>query len=391
MTHVVNGLLAAPAGAMRGIVRPLAEADISRTINFARITLIVGLVCLHYDAFPNLNHSPFNGATFGEHAFASYLDSFVVFLFFSVVPLLSTISGWLFFSFPDERAQAALTHRMRRRFVSLYLPLVFWNALFVIALLALFAISPNNPLFEHVNIDFRTAGIMNYVNAVFAIQHSPVGFQFWFVRDLFMTALVSPVLFLLLRRAPYAGLALLIVIWLSGYIVPIFIRMDVPVFFYLGGLLRRKKAPLGIGARTTLIFLAVYLACVALRASAPLFLHDPTYYQTGKLAAATRLMRLVGVVACWGLFLQAAATQWGARIARFGGLAFFLHAVHFPLLAEVKILLWRLVPEATDAWMLVHYAASVAVTVVIGLTLGLVLARKAPGIFAIFNGGRDLA
>jgi hypothetical protein len=65
--------------------------------------------------------------------------------------------------------------------------------------------------------------------------------------------------------------------------------------------------------------------------------------------------------------------------------------VHFPLLAEVKILLWRLVPEATDAWMLVHYAASVAVTVVIGLTLGLVLARKAPGIFAIFNGGRDLA
>lgn len=389
MTDVVNGEVAGKRGTIG--LGALSNEDISRTVNFARIVLIVGLVFLHYDAFPNLEHSPFNGIKPGEHAFASYLNSFVVFLFFSVVPLLSAISGWLFFSFPDAQAETALPQRMRRRFVSLYLPLVFWNALFLAGVFALFVVAPANPLLAHLNIDFNIAKPIDYVNAVFALQHSPVGFQFWFVRDLFMSALVSPVLFLLLRRAPYLGLAALMLVWLSGYVVPLFIRMDVPVFFYLGGLLRREKAPLRIGLRLTLAFAAAYLACVALRAAAPLFLTDATYYQTGKLAVATRLMRLIGVVACWGLFVQAAATQWGARVAKLGGLAFFLHAAHFPLLAEVKLVLWRLVPAETDAWMLVHYVASVLLTVAIGIGAGLVLARRLPGIFALFNGGRHLS
>lgn len=371
--------------------RALSETEMSRTINFARITLIVGLVFLHYDAFPGSAHSPFNGFEPGAHAFASYMNSFVVFLFFSVVPLLSAISGWLFFSFPDEQAETALPKRMRRRFSSLYMPLVFWNALFLAGLFALYLLSPTNPLLAHLNIDFRTAKTIDYVNAVFALQSSPIGFQFWFVRDLFMTALVSPALFFMLRRAPYTGAALLLLVWLSGFIVPPFLRMDVPVFFYLGGLLRRTKAPLHVGWRLTLVLLAAYLALVMLRAAVPLFLDDATYYQTGKLAAATRLMRLTGVVACWGLFLQAAATGWGAWISRFGGLAFFLHAAHFPLLAEVKLELARLMPEVGDAWLLAHYIASVVVTVAIGLALGLLLARKAPRVFALFNGRRELS
>ena len=38
---------------------------------------------------------------------------------------------------------------------------------------------------------------------------------------------------------------------------------------------------------------------------------------------------LIGVLACWGAFQQIALTPVGATIARYSGLAFFLHSAHF--------------------------------------------------------------
>jgi succinoglycan biosynthesis protein ExoH len=366
--------------------RTLSAQDLSQTISFARISLIVGLVFLHYQEYPNSTFSPFRGLDVAHHGVATFVNSFVLFFFFSVVPLLSMVSGWLFFSFAEEDATHALVHRMRRRFFSLYLPLVFWNALFLAILVGLFIHEPGDALFDDLNIRFESAGPLDYVNAIFGITKRPVGFQFWFVRDLFVTALVSPLLWLLLRRAAYLGLVLLGLAWLAGNDLFIFFRSDVVFFFYLGGLLRLRGAPLEIGRRATMVLVAVYVVLVALRTLAPYYVDvvDPPPL----LAAATRGMRLVGVLACWGVFLQLAPTRVGAVVARYGGLAFFLHAAHYPLLAEVKILLWNLVPAETDAWMVAHYGASVVVTVAIGIGAGVLLARAAPNWFALLNGGR---
>ena len=60
-------------------------------------------------------------------------------IFFSVVPLLSTISGWLFFSFPQEDGPGrALKKRIRSRFKSLYLPLAVWNAAYLAVFYVMF-------------------------------------------------------------------------------------------------------------------------------------------------------------------------------------------------------------------------------------------------------------
>jgi len=107
------------------------------------------------------------------------------------------------------------------------------------------------------------------------------------------------------------------------------------------------------------------------------------------LTAATRAMRILGVLACWGSFQKWAQTQAGVAIARFGGLAFFLHSAHYPLIAEVKLLLWPLLPSHSDAWLIAHYLASVTITVIIGVGAGVLLTRRAPALFALMNGGRQ--
>jgi succinoglycan biosynthesis protein ExoH len=369
-------------------VSPVPFERLSRAIELSRIALISGLVFLHYGMYPNLRVSPFGGMSDNDYEVATFINSFLLFLFFSVVPLLSLISGWLFFSFDDsgEAANRALPRRIGGRFRSLYLPLLAWNSLYVAIVLAMFAMSPSHPLLAALNIDFSTAGLWEFFNAISAIDRYPVAFQFWFVRDLFLTVLVSPLLLLLLRRIPYITAAALGIVWLANYNLEIFFRPDVLFFFFVGGLVRTKRIDVGISSRATLILIALYVAVVGARTFAPQIVDD----STSVLGAMTRMMRLLGVLACWGCLLHAAGSPLGKALAGWGTLAFFLYAAHFPLLAEIKLLLWGALPEINDFWMVVHYLASVLVTITISLSAGVLLSRHAPRVFAVLNGGRAL-
>lgn len=375
--------------------KSLRAADLSQTISFARIVLIVGLVFLHYESFPNSAVSPFDGLDTQAHQVATFINSFVLFFMFSVVPLLSMVSGWLFFSLDRTasfgNALRSFRSRIARRFVSLYLPLVFWNGFFLAVMTAVYFLNPSHPLLDEINVSIGNASFIEYVNSVFAFTEHPIAFQFWFVRDLFVTALVSPLLWLFMKRAPWIGAIVLGASWVVGFDLWIFFRSDVVFFFYLGGLVRLYRIPVEISWRATLIFLGVYVVLVALRALAPVWVDLSVTSQIELLDIATRGLRLFGVLACWGVFQRMALTGVGRQVATFGGLAFFLHAAHYPLLAAIKISLWDFLPEETDAYMLLHYLASVVVTVVICISIGWLLAKASPSTFALMNGGRMLA
>ncbi len=372
----------------------LSMTQISRSIGLARIVLIIGLVFLHYDNFPNSRAVPFEGLDTEEHSFATWLNSAILFFFFSTVPLLSMVSGWLFFSFMPEQAWHSIFRRTRRRFISLYMPLVVWNAAYLLMFYAAFRWNPNASVFSHMSrlgIDLSHAGWKEYMNAVFGVTGEPFALQFWFVRDLFVTTLVTPVFWMLIRYAPWLGAALMGMIWLSDWNMFIFFRPDVPFFFYMGALIHQKKLPMVIPLRPTLILFALYVGLAALRALAPYVVDFSNHMYPEWLQVATRLMRICGVLGCWGLIYRWSETKTGEALSRVGGLAFFLHSAHWPLLGIIKVIVWRFIPDESDAWMLAHDLISVSVTVAIGLALGLGLARAAPGIFALMNGGRHLA
>ncbi|MBX6744724.1 MAG: hypothetical protein IRY87_22055, partial [Acetobacteraceae bacterium] len=65
-------------------------------------------------------------------------------------------------------------------------------------------------------------------------------------------------------------------------------------------------------------------------------------------------------------------------------------AAHFPLIIFVKFVLWRLVPAETDAWMIAHYAASVAMTVAVAALGAAVIFRISPHLYGLLAGGRRL-
>ncbi|HEU5048431.1 MAG TPA: acyltransferase [Rickettsiales bacterium] len=372
----------------------LSMTQISRAIGLSRIVLIVGLVFLHYDLFPNSLAIPFEGLDVHEHRFVTWLNSTILFFFFSAVPLLSMVSGWLFFSFMAEDAWPSIFRRMRRRFTSLYLPLVVWNLGYLALIYTAFHFNPHASVFSHANrfnIDFFTADWKNYADSIFAISdNSPIAFQFWFVRDLFLTALISPLYWILLSRAPWLGAAALCAIWISGWDMVIFVRSDVPFFFYLGALIHQKRLPLTVPLKVAISAAVIFIMLAGLRALAPYVVDFSQHVYPFWLNAATRLMRLLGVVGCWGIIYRLAQTKRGATLANLGGVAFFLHSAHWPLLGIIKSVVWKFMPGDSDAWMMVHYFISVSITVFIGAGGGLALAKFAPRCFALMNGGRLL-
>lgn len=370
--------------------RAQADAALHDGIEVARVVLVAGLVFLHYFNFPGDVRPPFQGIDPEGAQLATFVNGFLTFFFFSAVPLLSAISGWLFFGFRGD-AGRALARRIGKRMRSLLLPLVLWNLLTLALAVLVQQLAPTSGFALQFGFQAAAAGPMDWVNAVLGLTALPIAFQFWFVRDLFVTVLCAPLLLVLLRHAPLMGALALGVVWASGGTLGIFLRTDVLFFFYLGALAREREVDVRLGAGVTLLLVLAYTGAVALRALAPLWvdLADPA--QEAWLEVATRLMRPLGVLACWGLCLQLAGSSAGLPLARLGGFAFFLHAAHYPVIALVKDVLWRVTPGADDAWLLAHYGVSVSCTIGVVWLGAWLLQKVSPPAYGVLAGGRQLA
>jgi hypothetical protein len=371
----------------------LSLAHISHSIGLARVLLICGLIALHYGIYPGSNQNSFEGIDLTGHPFATWFNSFVVFYFHSAVPLLSMISGWLFFTFLPEDAWSSIFRRMRGRLFTVYLPVCAWNTFYLVLIYAAFRHNPHASAFTHATrfgIDFFHATKMDYINAVFAVTSYPIGFQFWFVRDLFVTALISPVLWLLISRAPWAGAIALGVMWLIGWNLYIFLRLDVPFFFYMGALIHQKHFSIVMPTRFTILAVACYVILAGLRALAPTLVAFPNHVAPHWIEVATRFMRFFGVLGCWGIIYRLAETKGGIALSKYGGIAFFVHSAHWPLEAILKEALHPLIRGNSDFWLLLHYFVTVLLTITISVTAALTLARFCPRVFSLMNGGRLL-
>jgi len=383
----MSAVLTAP----HDLARPMdSPAALTQTIEFARVALVIGLVFLHYFNLPGDHRQPFQGIDPDGPRVATFINGFLTFFFFSAVPLLSAVSGWLFFGGGD-RAGQGIGRKVQGRMRSLLLPLVLWNlATLAIAIMAQ-RVAPTIGFAQQFNLQVATADAWDYANAVFGITEVPIAFQFWFVRDLFVTVLCAPLIWLALRHAPIAGAVVLAAVWAAGFTLGIFIRTDVLFFFYLGALARRREWNLRISAGVTLSLLVAYAALTAMRTLAPLVVDMADPATIAWLDVVTRLIRPLGVAACWGVCLQLASTGWGGQLARWGGFAFFLHAAHYPAIALVKEVLSRIMPATGEAWLLAHYGASVALTIAIVAAAGVLIFRVSPAIYGVLAGGRRLA
>jgi succinoglycan biosynthesis protein ExoH len=181
----------------------------------------------------------------------------------------------------------------------------------------------------------------------------------------------------------------LFIVWIGNFKLGIFFRTDILYFFYLGGLIQVRGLPVKpLSPRYALAALALYATLVGSRTMAE-FLLPAGVLESGFLAPLTRTLRVLGVVVFWSispLLMQTLLGRWTIQV---GTLAFFLHAIHWPMNQAMKQVIFAIWPSNSDAVLLLNYFGTTFLTVALAILIARILSAAAPGLFRHLSGGRS--
>lgn len=208
----------------------------SETITFLRVILVFFVMLAHSYLIPvNLSDGTLIIKSGFVFQFTQELFSRVIATLSS--PLFFVISGFLLFRDQQVTWDLVKSKWMSRVF-TLVIPFFLWNAIF----LFVFILGQTIPLLENYFpgsvYDLNNITLHTILNAFIGFDGEPVNAPLWFLRDLILLVLVSPLLYPLLKRFKYAVLILLLFVWYGFFIdfYPIPVVEEKSIFFFSLGL-----------------------------------------------------------------------------------------------------------------------------------------------------------
>ncbi|WP_207461436.1 acyltransferase [Azospirillum sp. SYSU D00513] len=339
-----------------------------------RLLLIIGIMVIHI---------PFGQEDNPYRADRSGFDWLVLYLregfFRAGVPCLSVISGWLL-ARGGGRGYAALVSKKSRTLMIPYLAFSLATFAMVFGLQAVGMGTHWKPI--------AAAGNLELANMLFGLTEPPINIALYFLRDMMLCVLLSPILLWAAVTWPRAGLALLLGFALTepAGLLPeglalLFIRPDILLFFYAGLAMALRGWDV---TRWDRHFGAALLGClfgavatVALR----LYGTELPVPVTQGLALGLKLAISLSV---WILSARLAATAAGRAIARNGDKAFWLFCTHVPFL-RLLFMVWGLTAIPYEAF----YLLVVPVALVMLLPALSLMQALLPGLTAFLLGTRS--
>ena len=204
-----------------------------------------------------------------------------------VVPVFFIISGYLFFANVNQWSLGVYGQKMSKRAKTLLVPYVVWNLLMAVKLHA-FDIRFLWDYCQQAGMQTDWLGCENWMTA-------PANLPLWFLRDLMVVSLLTPILYIVLSRWGGAVLGFLLVYFLSGigaFAVP-GLSACALFFFSLGAYLGiRRKGLLQTAMRYER---PSYVLSALLAMAMVLTYHQPVF------SSLMLCFRLVGAVAVFCL------------------------------------------------------------------------------------------
>lgn len=142
------------------------------------------------------------------------------------VPLFFFLSGFaLFRNFSFKQ----YGRKMRSRTKSLLIPYLFWN-IFGMAVIILCTFTPLAKLV--MGRELFNLSLHNFLEGIFLYKYN---FQFWFMYDLIIYVVLTPVIYLLIRNKYLGGLAVMMALMLPLFTESFaFLNLNFTIFYVLG-------------------------------------------------------------------------------------------------------------------------------------------------------------
>ncbi|MBQ4279397.1 MAG: acyltransferase [Rikenellaceae bacterium] len=358
----------------------------SKTIDFLRFPLIVGVVLIH----SQLSGTSIQGqqmmadGDFPLYSEVSYLCSNIIARI--AVPLFFFFSGFLFFYRTNGFTKRIYGQKLKKRTRTLLVPYLFWNML--VALLLLLGQTFMPGLGSGANKALADFAPAEWLRIFWNVREAggeyyPINYPFWFIRDLMVVMLFSPLVYVVVRRFGYYAVALLGVLWWFGWWVPVTGFSAAACFFFTAGAFFSIRDHNFV--RTMRPLLPVVAVLYPAMAVGELCLRECAGRITDVLHNANIM---VGVILLISLSARLLEQKKGHTVPFLSASSFFIFAYHaIPLGLAIKCMMLWLHPQS-DILLLGLYFFCPAVVIALGLTLYCLLQKYLPKFTAVITGGR---
>lgn len=285
--------------------------------------------------------------------------------------LFFLLAGFLFFN--NLHTAKDCYYKIKKRVKSLLVPYLIWNCVFVLWYIVLGAI-PGIKTFVNSDVLSNFDTVYSVISYLF-IQ--PANFPLWFLRDLMILVLFSPLILFILKKTGIGGVLVYHVI---GYFFPIF-----GFWFVLGaGLayctnLERIEKVL---SPTVVIISSIYFLSGCVYVSL-----NPEYVMPDILGS---LMGFSGLIMVWRGYdyvIGESSLLTNEKVRSLFGYSFFVYLFHEPAFNIIKKIPVKLF-GVSEPTLILFYIINPLVMFAIAILLAKLLQRIVPNLYSVLVGGR---
>ena len=294
------------------------------------------------------------------------------------VPLFYLISGFLFFVTFDFSLKGVF-NKYKKRIKILVIPYLFWSLYGVLLFFLLQSIPQSKNFFTRELIkDYSFSQFLD------TLLLDPITYQLWFIRDLIMLVVFSPLIGFLTKSSKGMWIFFLVVLW---YVAPKTFELfsnESLLFFTVGGYLAFEKSqPLlnqGI-SKYSLYFLIAWLVTVSLTTYLLTFDHVGPV-----LNFLNNTGIVIGLLAVWSLYDLVDRNQI-RKYSDFFAYSFMIYVFHEPLLTILVKGMFFMWGKTNTSTLLIYLFAPLF-TIAICVALRYLWIRIAPRFYDFATGGR---
>lgn len=358
----------------------------SSIIKFLRFPLIVMVVMIH---------SHFKVVSMGGVDYVFDLKEFPIYCNVSfllsklmasiAVPIFYVFSGYLFF----KNTANDYIEKLRKRVRTLLIPYIFWNIVVVVFyfLAQIFMpsmVSGNNKLIVDYNAIDWFKVFWNYKDEM------PICYQLWFIRDLMVVVLMSPIIYFAIKKSVFTILVIGI-IWLHGITTGI-CGVDIAAifFFALGSIFSIhkydfinfcKKIKIA-GYIMSLLLIIIEVFIYNKRGSLDLLFVDTQSIMLYKLCTLSLMISCMNITI---VIIQKRLLKINNFLYESNFFIYVCHALPLTLLLKLMI---RFVNPTSDVQAIFIYFAVIVITIILCLMLFSLMRKILPRFTAFILGNR---
>lgn len=280
------------------------------------------------------------------------------------------ISGYLFFHNIGDFL--SIKQKMRKRVQSLLVPYILWNVIFLLWYFVLGLIPTLSEKFVNGSIITKLT-VAPWYEGLYMVFVMPAAFQLWFLRDLMIFVVLSPVLYWLMLRLK----SLFPVILIGGSMIEP--TLGFLAMFVLGGCLSVKEVEIDSLAvklkRVLPLFLLLYIIGAIVYP-----------FHIDWLKPFHALIYLSGIISLWCLYdvLNVGKFCW---YKSFLGYGFFIYCFHIPFFNIVKKLNLMILGESQINLVILYFVNPI-IAVALIILIAKLLQRLMPQGYLVLTGYR---